>query len=747
MRIHVLLLPVLVVAGIAGSIFASSTVIGKQQPAAPQQTQPPQPAPQGNNNSIENLAGLLSNTPLNPSLRSDVRQVRFSPSGNYILVQDAAGVYVLTPQPLALLFWLPAREAPPARFSADSNALIIASLDGMVGKWNLPGGQPAGQKQLNVNEGCSAALLSRDGELFACEGPRLDLHLYRVSSGEEIFSDALKTPKVKLMRWYPISRARGSAFAEPIGYSWARSPKSIIDPMSSSQHMDFSPDNKFFLLADPNREALVVDLPANKKISIGGSLRRGLDAAMHFVTSGKIVAGNPENKQGLALLSFPSGRELERLPATGIPAGASSNARYLILRGPGVEGLSALDLESKSSLKFPAQAAMDFAGNEIAGVSPEGLVSIFHNGEKEARASLQLPRAPLAPLQVATVSPDLRTFIISAARQAASWDLTTGSRLGSYSDLVGAWCEDALSCYLQFPQHGSLPARSEKASFSLAAAAPSSAPNNPNGFARFINWPIPMGRDPAAGTSSATAKSSTNNEHFTEQNISSGPVVLRIFREPSQSVSFNTILQALDVKTGSILWSRVLESGAPIPFANPQGDRVVLAWRAESPGARAATSRIASARERLQRAKLQAQDSFFEVVDARTGKALSGVVVQNAAGPDRFDSAFSEGDWLITSRDGNRLAIYSLSSGEERGRTFGYYPAISSESAVLALTDGAATLSLYDLGKFQKRATVRFPNAIAYAHFSADGKRLLVLTVNQVSYILDVSAAAKGPVA
>ncbi|HXN25426.1 MAG TPA: hypothetical protein VOA41_22060 [Candidatus Dormibacteraeota bacterium] len=746
MRVYVLLLPALVAAGIAGSLLATGTAIARQQSApAPQSAEPrqsqilQQSAPQADNNIVESLAGLVSKTPLNPSLRSGVQQVRFSPSGTYILVQDAVGVYLLTQQPLALLFWLPAREASPARFAADSSSLLIALRNGLVGRWNLPSGQPIGQKQLDVKEGCPGTLLSRDGELLACEGPRLDLHLYRVTSGEEIFSDSLKVPKLKLMRWYPISRPRGSAFAEPIGYSWARSPQPIFDQTKVSQHMDFSPNNKFFLLADPSRDAVAVDLTSNTKVSIGGSLRRGLDAAMHFITSETIAASGPENKLSPTLLSFPSGREVEKLPITGTPAGTASDTRYLVFREPDMEGVHAFDLESRRTVKVPPQAAMDFSGDETVGVSADGVVSILYPGEREPRRSLALPRAPLAPLRVATVSPDLRTLIISAAGQAAAWDLTTGNRLSSYPDLVGAWCEDALSCYLQFPRHGNLPARTEKMNRSFVGTPPSSAPNNSNRFARqLINWPIPVGADPA--DAAAAGKANSNDEQPTEQNISSGPVVLRIFRQPSQTVSFNSILQVLDVKTGSILWSRVLESGVPIPFANPQGDRVVLAWRAESPGARAAASRTPFARERLQQARLQAQDSFFEVVDARTGKALSGVVVQNAAGPDRFDSAFAGGDWLITTRDANRLVIYSLTSGEEKGRAFGYYPAISPESALLGLTDGAATVTLYDLAKFQKRSMYRFPSAVVYAHFAADGKRLFVLTVDQVAYVLDVSA-------
>lgn len=759
MRIPLPIESVLVAAAITVSIIFAGvfpgTAIGTQQqtPAqsAPQQSAPPQltpqeahqPPPKGNDDSSDKLPGLLSRIPLDPPLRGEIRQVRFAPGANYILIQDAAGVYVLTRHPLALLYWLPAREALAARFSSDSSALIISSRAGLVGKWNLPSGQPLGQEQLDVKEGCISAVLSADGERFACEGPRRELRIFRASSGEEIFADVLKTPKLKLMRWYPIPRVRESAFPHPIGYDWARSPKPAIDETNSSRRMDFSPDSKYFLLADADRDTLLVDLAANKKIPVGGALRH-LEGGAHFVGPDKVSAREPANKEKIAIISVPGGRVVETSPTA---ATATSNPRYLNLRDAASDGSAVFDLESKTIVKSAPLAGFDISGDEIAGVSGDGAVSISHPGETEPREAFNLPRGPLATLRAATVSPDLHTLIVSAAGRAAAWDLTNGNRLNSYSKVLGGWCEDAFSCYLQFPQQGDQPSRVEQTNLtSVNPTSAASSPVKPASQEAPQSWIIPSDSgikatapSPASSPSSNVKVYSVQYDRPADQNILAGPVLLHITTLPSKNVSFNSILRALDVKTGAPLWSRVLESGVPIPFADPRGDRFVFGWRAESPGARIAASRNSAANERLQKARLQAQDTFFEVADARSGKMLGGIVVQNAAGPDRFDSAFSSGDWLVSSRDGNRLAIYSLSTGEEIGRTFGYYPAIGAEVALLAATDGAATLTLYDLSKFQKRATYRFPSTVAYAHFASDGKRLLVLTLNQVAYVLDVS--------
>ena len=49
---------------------------------------------------------------------------------------------------------------------------------------------------------------------------------------------------------------------------------------------------------------------------------------------------------------------------------------------------------------------------------------------------------------------------------------------------------------------------------------------------------------------------------------------------------------------------------------------------------------------------------------------------------------------------------------------------------------------MYDLKSGAKRGDFLLPEDVAYAHFSADGKRVLVLTANQTVYVLDASGAA-----
>ena len=60
-------------------------------------------------------------------------------------------------------------------------------------------------------------------------------------------------------------------------------------------------------------------------------------------------------------------------------------------------------------------------------------------------------------------------------------------------------------------------------------------------------------------------------------------------------------------------------------------------------------------------------------------------------------------------------------------------------SGLLVLNEGAGKLAVYDARTGAKLDQLLFPEQIAYSHFSDDGKRLFVLTENQLAFVLDVS--------
>ena len=87
----------------------------------------------------------------------------------------------------------------------------------------------------------------------------------------------------------------------------------------------------------------------------------------------------------------------------------------------------------------------------------------------------------------------------------------------------------------------------------------------------------------------------------------------------------------------------------------------------------------------------------------------------------------------------------SLRDGKIVARAKGFQPAPSAQANLFALDEGFGRLGVYDLTNGTKLEQQQFGDAIAYKHFSADGKRLLVLTEHQQVFVLDMSDVREHP--
>src|ERR1700756_2303821 len=134
----------------------------------------------------QHLHGVLSSARLTPPLRGMPLQVRFSSDGNYLLVQLESGIYILKRHPLEIQTWIYAPDVLPARFSADSKALIVAKRGLATTQWSLAENRKLDERILKTQDGCLASELSPHGDLAACLDPSLALKLYRTETGEQV---------------------------------------------------------------------------------------------------------------------------------------------------------------------------------------------------------------------------------------------------------------------------------------------------------------------------------------------------------------------------------------------------------------------------------------------------------------------------------------------------------------------------------------------------------------------------------
>ena len=134
----------------------------------------------------------------------------------------------------------------------------------------------------------------------------------------------------------------------------------------------------------------------------------------------------------------------------------------------------------------------------------------------------------------------------------------------------------------------------------------------------------------------------------------------------------------------------------------------------------------------------------MKVLVLKSGKTLGRLLIETGKGSFRITDVFASGDWVVISDTQNRTLVYSLSSGQQKGKVFGRLAAVSPLSALLGVENGEGLLTVYDLVSFSKRQEFTFPSRISLLRFSDDGKRLFVLTANQTVYVLDVLSHAES---
>jgi hypothetical protein len=121
----------------------------------------------------EHLLGVVSKIPLNPPLRTDVRNLKFSPDGEYSLAQDDASVFVFANDPFTFLFRIDAAEAHEVQFSRDSQEILLLTHGLRIEEWSIDDQERTSVHEMTLSGGCLQSSLSHDGKLLACVNPEL----------------------------------------------------------------------------------------------------------------------------------------------------------------------------------------------------------------------------------------------------------------------------------------------------------------------------------------------------------------------------------------------------------------------------------------------------------------------------------------------------------------------------------------------------------------------------------------------
>jgi WD40 repeat protein len=236
-------------------------------------------------------------------------QGRFSPDGHYILAQDDAVIVVLTTQPLAILFRIPAVKAAPAQLAPDSSEIAFLSS---ITRVSPPVSEPekltphlewwsvAGKNRVGFFDapaaGCGTLVLSSDGRVLACDDIQGTLKLFDVPACKVLYE------KRQFVRLFDISR--------PDEF-----PRQYVGELGEAG-IEFSPDGRFLSASSEGGDSLLWDLRENVALKPPGELRgrprRAVFPQEVFVSTNRIIllAGFSHKLRIAKLVSFPEGHVL-----------------------------------------------------------------------------------------------------------------------------------------------------------------------------------------------------------------------------------------------------------------------------------------------------------------------------------------------------------------------------------------------------------------------------------------------------
>jgi WD40 repeat protein len=667
----------------------------------------------------ELLHGVLSKQQLSPPLRSDVIHLRFSPDGNYILAQDDSGITVLSREPFAPLFRIDAPyETYFANFSPDSQNVVFYTDNLRVERWNIAEQSRLDTKEVVVRKGCLQTRLSPDGKLLACLGPDYDLNLINVDSGVSVW--------------------RKKEFYSPT-YSdyiliWART--FILKADSSDLNlplieMHFSPSGRYFAAGGWDQDeyrtthngnvAEVVDITNFSKVSIPDSLKRLICGGFTFLDDERIAGINESNVKKSGVVKFPSGEVLYEVELWRKGMTAPTRGDYLLIRPIKNYPLGVLDFKQKTISKVNERAALDIYEPFFVAERRNGELGLYRMEKNEIVGSAVLSNQSLGRLRVVELSSQMKWLALSGNSRGGIWNLEKGESVLSLRNFQGGFVSDDGFFFADFPKYEE--ADRNVAKFNLATGdivpGPKIEAPTAHQYGRYIFI-------------TKSAKSiEKEKQDFEAKNA----------RDSGERADYakNILIEMLDARTMQSLWSKSYPKEAPRVWISAINDSLALLWSVNSEHAKNEIKNDERLAQQQSRMAEKEGDYFLQILDAKTGNELGKLLIETGKGSFGLANVYAVADWVIVRDTQNRVLVYSLKTGEQRGRVFGHNATVSLAANLLCIENEMGKLTIYDLNTFEKLDELIFSSPISLVRFSADGRKLFVLASNQTYYVLDVS--------
>ncbi|HLG17929.1 MAG TPA: M48 family metalloprotease [Blastocatellia bacterium] len=654
----------------------------------------------------EVLHAVLSKTVLNPPLRGEITHLRFSPDGKYVLAQDDSGINVLSREPFAPLFRIEAPEAQPAQFTPDSQDILVSNAALRVEVWSIADQKLKSAREMTVRTGCLQSLLSPDGKTMACLDSDLALVLFDVASGAQVFQKkSFYVPDIFEIFLLRLFAALESGEASDLAFDWL--------------NMGFSPDGRYFATGgrstyfnaigdlSTGTTAMAIDLTTRQPVNLRGPLKKLIAGGFAFLGPDRLIGVDRMDPKKSAIVSFPGGDVLDQVPLGHVKLTAAGHGNYVLIRPIAQYPVGVMDLKTKLISKANKQSALDVYDQFFASERTNGELGLYSIEKTDPIATVLLPRNPLGRLRVIALSPDLKWLAVSERTRGAVWNLNRGERVFHVRGFRGGYFGEDGRLHADFPKFEA----TERTMVQMDLAS----------------------RQAMAGPE---IKEDRASQH--------GPFVL-VTKPAKKEGGFyeNVIIEVHDARSLNLIWSKPFPKEAPRVWLGSHDATMVLSWPVSAGFAKNEIKRDPALSRRLVEMREKEGDYFLQVLDPRSGELLGRLLIETGKGSFRIESVFAVGDSVVISDSENRVLIYSLATGEQKGKVFGARAALSNASGLLCVENEPGQLALYDVASMEKRDEFVFSSPVSLARFSKDGKSLFVLTANQTAYVLDVASRAR----
>ena len=427
------------------------------------------------------------------------------------------------------------------------------------------------------------------------------------------------------------------------------------------------------------------------------------------MSDSRLAGINRDNVKKSAVVRFPSGEILKEVELWRPGMAGVTSGDYLLIRPIKDHALGVLDLNAKAITKVNERAALDIFDDLFVAEMRNGELGLYRMAKNEIVGRTLLSNTTLGRLRVAELSPDMKWLAVSGRSRGGVWNLSNGEAALYLRGFQGGYLSEDGHLFADFPKYEE--AERNIAKFNLASGEVVPGPKLEGRVAHQMGQYV--------FTVKSAKAVDPEKEHV--------------------DYGHNVIIEMRDARTMNVLWSKPYPKEAPRVWIAPHYRTAAMVWNVEDEAARIEIKNDPRLSEQLASMKEKEGDYLLQILDAQTANEFGKLLVETGKGSFRLKYVYAASDWVIIADTQNRVLVYSLKTGELKGRVFGGFATVSLAKNLLCVENESGKLALYDLATMEKRDELVFSSPISMLTFSDDGQKLFVLTSDQTVHLLNIS--------